>query len=242
MKTFIQYIVEKEVLSGAILAGSLAAGQPTPVQDNTTKLPPQPNTVLQTQTELPKEDPYAYFGGEHNVKLYRGLMSAEFRGRDIGDPLAFNKKTFIRTEAIPPKTKNKQGQLVQLTSTAYGPAQITTSTVSGMSSNKRYSDLFKDIDPQYLKSFEAQGQKMKAVGNVKGGQYGLGGCGDLCDEKYTKDYQKTAVAVMRGKMRELGIDDTKPLQPKDARRFVQSWTGPHFSEDYMKAFEAGYNK
>lgn len=237
MKSFSQFLTEKNALAAAALASSLvfsgAASQPT--QE------PSQNVEQNQQTE----DPYSHFGGQHNEKLYRGIMAAEFRGKKIDNPLDFDPKLFIRTQAVPPKTKNKKGQLVQMTSTAYGPAQITMSTVSAMRKDKRTADLFNDGDENYtnyLNSFEEQGKKMKTTGNVKGGKYGLGGCGDLCSEEHNKNYQKMAVAVMRGKMRELGIDDTKPLDELNARKFAQSWAGPHFSETYMNAFSETYNK
>lgn len=254
MKSFLQFIIEASMarnmglIGGAALTGALALNQTQPVQDNTTQQPAQPGTVLQTQTEVPedqkpkeeKPDPYAHFGGEHNVKLYKAIMGAEFRGRDMGDPLAFNADTMVRTSAIPPLIKNKKtGKMQQLTSSAYGPLQITVGTVSGF--RKQHPDLFEGIDEDYLNTFEEQGKKMIKAGNVKGGPYGLGGCGELCDEKHIQNYQKTGIAVMRGKMRELKIDDTKPLTPEDQERFARYWAGQNFGKDYMKAFSATYN-
>jgi len=232
MKTFIQYITEKNALVAATLAGSLAAGQPVPPE-----IPQeQPQKATETEKIEKKEDPYEYFGGQHNVNLYRGLMSAEFRGRDIGDPMQFNKNLFVRTSAKPPMSKDGK----QLVSSAFGPAQITYGTVSGMRKNKRTSDLFTGIDQSYLDKFETQGQQFIKAGNVKGGRYGLGGCGDLCTPENTQNYHKLAVAVMRGKMRELGIDDTKPLSEPDRVKFTKSWAGPHWSQTYYNAFNTGY--
>ena len=53
-----------------------------------------------------------------------------------------------------------------------------------------------------------------------------------------------AVGVMRGKMRELKIDDTKPMSPKDRERFVQYWRNASREQDpkYYAAIDAAYNE
>jgi hypothetical protein len=48
--------------------------------------------------------------------------------------------------------------------------------------------------------------------------------------------------VMRGKQRELKIDDTKEMSPQDRERFIQSWRGASRQEDpgYYAAIDAAY--
>ena len=53
-----------------------------------------------------------------------------------------------------------------------------------------------------------------------------------------------AVGVMRGKMRELKIDDTKEMTPQDRERFIQYWRNASRQQDpaYYKAIDAAYNQ
>ena len=215
MKTFIEYLQEGSVLAPLALAGSIMAGG---VQ--------APPVAAPTQAVAPVIDPYAHFGGAHNVKLYQALVAGEHRGTDIGNGLDYDPAQYIRT-------RDKSGK-----STAYGPAQITKSTAAGFL--KTQPDLFKGQE-DYVKQYVAQGQSM--LGNVKEGDpCGPGGCGSLSEEKYHKPYQQMTVGVIRGKQRELKIDDTKPMSAQDRERFIQSWRGASRQEDpgYYAAIDAAY--
>ena len=219
MKSFIEYIQEGSLLAPLALAAGMMAGNP---QTAPTQAPAAPTT----QTDAPVVDPYAHFGGAHNMKLYQALVAGEHRGTDIGNALDYNAAQYIRT-------KDKSGK-----STAYGPAQITKSTAAGFL--KTQPDLFKGQE-DYVKQYVKQGQSM--LGNVKAGDAcGPGGCGTLSDEKYHKPYQQMTVGVMRGKQRELKIDDTKEMSPEDRERFIQSWRGASRQEDpgYYAAIDAAY--
>jgi len=220
MKTFIEYLQEGSVLAPFALAAGMMAGNP--------QTPPVQAPATKTTQTAPVVDPYAHFGGEQNVKLYRAIVGAEHRGTDIGNPLDYNAGQYIRTRDTTGK------------STAYGPVQITKSTAAGFM--KTQPDLFKGQE-DYVNQYVAQGKSM--LGNVKAGDpCGPGGCGTLSDEKYHKPYQQMATGVMRGKMRELKIDDTKPMSPQDRERFVQSWRGVSRQQDpkYYAAIDAAYNE
>jgi len=171
------------------------------------------------------EDPYAHFGGQQNVNIYKALVAAEHRNTDIGNPLEYNSGQYIRTRA-------------GVDSSAYGPAQITKSTAAGFA--KTQPDLFTGQE-EYMKEYERQGNSM--LGNAKKGDAcGPGGCGTLSDEKYHKPYQQMAASVIRGKKRELKIDDTKEMSPEDRERFFQSWRGASRQDDpkYYEAIDAAY--
>jgi len=221
MKSFIEYIQEGSLLAPFALAGSIMAG-------GAQAPPAAPPAASTTETAAPVVDPYAHFGGEHNMKLYQALVAGEHRGTDIGNALDYNQAHYIRT-------KDTSGK-----STAYGPVQITKSTAAGFL--KTQPDLFKGQE-DYVNQYVAQGKRM--LGNVKiGDACGPGGCGTLSDEKYHKAYQEMAVGVMRGKMRELKIDDTKEMSAQDRERFVQYWRNASRQQDpaYYKAIDTAYNQ
>jgi len=220
MKSFIEYLQEGSMLAPFALAGSIMAGG--------AQAPPAAPPATPTTEVAPVVDPYAHFGGEHNIKLYQALVAGEHRGTDIGNALDYNQAHYIRT-------KDKTGK-----STAYGPVQITKSTAAGFLKN--YPDLFTGQE-DYVNQYVAQGKRM--LGNVKiGDACGPGGCGTLSDEKYHKAYQQMAVGVMRGKMRELKIDDTKEMSPQDRERFLQYWRNASRQQDpaYYKAIDTAYNQ
>lgn len=224
MKSFIQYLQEGSMLTPlALTAGILAGGgQAQAPATQTTQ------TTQTTQAAAPVVDPYAHFGGEHNIKLYRSLVAGEHRGTDIGNALDYNAGQYIRT-------KDTSGK-----STAYGPVQITKSTAGGFM--RTQPDLFKGQE-DYVNQYVKQGKSM--LGNVKiGDACGPGGCGTLSDEKYHIPYQQMAVGVMRGKMRELKIDDTKEMSPQDRERFVKYWRNASRQQDpkYYEAIDAAYNQ
>jgi len=235
MKTFIEHLQERAGLAAGLLSVGMLTGEPqtAPVSAPVTAPVTAPTTQTDQTSTTTKpaaavEDPYAHFGGAHNVKLYQALVAGEHRGTDIGNALDYNAGQYIRT-------KDKSG-----TSTAYGPVQITKSTAAGFLKNQ--PDLFKGQE-DYVNQYVKQGKSM--LGNVKvGDACGPGGCGTLSDEKYHKPYQQMAVGVMRGKMRELKIDDSKEMSAQDRERFVQYWRNASRQQDpaYYKAIDTAYNQ
>ena len=178
-------------------------------------------------TKVEVDDP---FEGDQQLKaLYSGFVGAEHTSEKIANPLAFNPKLFVRTRAGGGK------------SSAYGPVQMTASTVKGFM--KTQPDLFKTIKP-YADQFVAQGTKMLKA-DVKDSKYGLGCVGDLCDEKHNVNYQKMAVAVIKGKAKEKGIDLSKPLSDRDRDNLVSYWRGateqqdPRYFKTFREAFKTG---
>jgi hypothetical protein len=168
----------------------------------------------------PVEDP---FEGNLQLKsIYRGIVGAEHTAAKVEDPFAFNKNLYIRTKAGGGK------------SSAYGPVQITASTARGFM--KTQPQLFKGIE-DYSKQFVTQGTKMLKA-DIKDPKYGLGCVGDLCDEKHHSNYQKMAVAIIKGKAKEKGLDLTKPLSDQDLSKFVGYWRGADEKTDprYFKSF------
>lgn len=172
------------------------------------------------------EPEYVNFGNAQLRQLYGAIQSAEHRGTKIQSPYGYNPEVFIRTRSpvtIDPETGKKS------VSTAYGPTQITRSTVSGFM--KKQPQLFKGLE-DYTSKYLAQGTQMLAKGGYGSNKkYGGGGEGDLAGEQYLSPYQQMTGAVMRGKMNELGIDITKDISPKDRERFVRSWRGVSRSAD-----------
>lgn len=156
------------------------------------------------QTQVADDDP---FDGNQTVKKFYGALAAAEHGlADDVDPYEFNPQTYIRT-----KYDRK--------STAYGPVQITYSTAKGFFKNNK--NLFAGNE-DYTQKFLDQGSKMlKAKKGDK--QYDVGCVGDLCDVSQNKKYQRMAASVIRGKMKEAGIDETKDPTPDDVNKFVDHW-------------------
>lgn len=175
-------------------------------------------------TEMKVEDP---FEGNAQLKaLYGAIVGAEHTSSKVKDAYAYNPQLFIRTKAGGGK------------SSAYGPVQITGSTAKGFM--RTQPQLFKGIE-DYTKQFIDQGNRF-LKSDVKDPKYGLGCVGDLCDEKHNVNYQKMAVAIIRGKAKEKGIDLTKPLSDQDLSTFVGYWRGADEKTDprYFKAFREAF--
>lgn len=177
-----------------------------------------------TQVQPEVDDPFE--GNPQLKSLYGGFVNAEHTGSKIKDPFAFNPQIFVRTRAGGGK------------SSAYGPVQITGSTVRGFM--KTQPDLFKTIKP-YADQFVAQGSRM-LKSDIKDPKYGLGCTGDLCDEKQHANYQKLAVAIIKGKAKEKGLDLSKPLSDQQVNTLVTSWRGADEKADprYYGAFREGF--
>jgi len=212
MKPFLKYLQERSLLAPLMISAALGAGQAQTPQE----------TTKETQTETVAD----HFGGEHIRKLYGAVMSAEHRGRGITDPFAFDERLYIRT-------KDKSGK-----SSAYGPVQITRNTARGFL--KQNPELFKGNE-DYVNKFVEQGSKM-LKSKVTDPVYGAGCKGDLCSEQYNTNYQAMASGIMRGKMKELKLDDTRDLTPEERERFITSWRGTTRKQDpaYFAAIDAAF--
>lgn len=143
--------------------------------------------------------------------FYRALISAEHRGV-VKDPTQFEPKLHIRTKYKPP------GDV----STAYGPAQLTVTTLEDMM--KRYPEYFGDDIKDYADAFVSQGQKMLTA-DPKDPKYGYGCKGDLCAPEYQEPYEKLATAVLKGKLRDARIDFTKPMEGETLTKAIRYWRG-----------------
>ena len=185
----------------------------------------------QKENSVQQDDPFE--GNETIRKIYGGLATAEHGLADTDDPYAFNPKTYIRTKY----DKN---------STAYGPVQITYKTAKGFYNQDK--KLFGGNEA-YTQQFLNQGRKMlKAKKGDK--QYDLGCTGDLCNQTNHSNYQRMANSIIKGKMKEIGIDPTKPLSDTDRDRFVDHWrygagskkSTRQLDSRYYNAFTKSFNK
>ena len=148
---------------------------------------------------------------DHVKPLYYSLVSAEHRGV-VKDPRKFDPKLYIRTKYQP------KGDI----STAYGPAQLTVSTIED--AVKRHPQHFpEDLQP-YIKKFVEQGNKMKAA-DPKDPNYGYGCKGDLCSEEDSKQYERTAIGVLKSKMDDANIDYSKPIEGESLTKATTRWRG-----------------
>jgi len=228
MKSFIQHLQERSLLAPMMLSAALGAGAPQAI-------PPATETEVK-QKETPQPAPYKI--PDNLAPLYAATVRAEHSGLGLTKPedlTGFNEKMYIRTAARPKNTKE--------VSTAYGPLQLTKGLVAGSFGKKQNKDLYADIG-DFTGSFINQGKTMLAKG-LNDPTYGAGCKGDFCDPKYHENYQKLGTAVIRGELRELGIDDTKPISQKDAMRFHQYHRfGPKGGNDprYFKQIEAHYKE
>jgi hypothetical protein len=172
----------------------------------------------QTTTE---EDPFE--GNETVKKLYGSLATAEHSLSSKDDPYSFNPKTYIRTK-------------YDRNSTAYGPVQITYKTAKGFYDKNK--NLFTGNEP-YTQQFLQQGSKfLKAKKGDK--QYDVGCVGDLCNQKYNTQYQKMASSVIKGKMKEAGLDPTKPIDQAGVEKFMDHWRYGLGSKKSTKALDKRY--
>jgi LysM repeat protein len=166
---------------------------------------------------------------DYVTPLYRALISAEHRGV-VKDPTKFDEKIYIRT-----KYKPKDN-----ISTAYGPGQITLGTIED--AVKRHPDLFDKSNSEYVGKFIEQGKKMKTAA-PDDASYGYGCKGDLCAPEYHEPYEKMATSVVKSKLRDAGIDTTKPLEGDSLNTAIQRWRGKPEKEDaeYFKVARENYS-
>lgn len=231
MKSFKQYLTEQEKVEVTKPQPNIGSGQ-VKAKVREEEPPKEQEPVKPTEVKTPQsEDP---FGGNETVKrLYGAFAAAEHRGAKVENPFEFNEKLFIRTRG-------------DKSSSAYGPVQMTTSTVSGFLKNNPND--FKGIE-DYTQKFIQQGRKML---KAKEGDpnYSLGCKGDLCDAKYNTEHQRMAAAVIRGKMREVKVDPDKPISAEDLDKVVDHWrygsgsgkSTKQSDKAYHDAFMAAYNK
>jgi hypothetical protein len=174
--------------------------------------------------ELDPTDPLTPF--------YYGAVSAEHRGT-VKDPTTYDPRLAIRTKARHKDPKNL--------STAYGPVQITGSTMKDAMA--RHSEYFTPDALKYGQQFVSQAGKFaKAAQGDK--QYDYGKSGDLSSRAYHVPYQEAGLAVMRGKLKDAKIDPSKSLSDEQLTTGIQRWRGKSESEDpeYYKTFRSAYKK
>lgn len=123
-------------------------------------------------------------------------------------------------------------------STAYGPVQITASTLRDF--NTRYPDLFKD-NQEYVQKYLAQADKFRANKNPKDPTFGRGGLGELGGEEYHEPYMRMSDAVIQGMRSDM--ERMKRMKPGafDVPVMTQRWRGVPREEDekYYSAVESG---
>jgi LysM repeat protein len=158
---------------------------------------------------------------DYVTSLYRALISAEHRGV-VKDPTKFDKKLYIRT-----KYKPKDD-----ISTAYGPGQITGTTIED--ARKRRPENFSKDDDEFLNAFVQQGKKMKAA-KPDDKTYGYGCEGDLCDEKYHEPYERAAVGVLKTKLQDAKIDPTQELTADNLTKAIRRWRGAPENDETTKS-------
>lgn len=226
MKSFLTHLQERSLVAPLLLSASLGAGAP--------QAAPKPQQTETQKAETPKTEPYKI--PENLAPLYAATVRAEHTGSGLSKPeelTSFDPKLYVRTAARPKNPK--------AVSTAYGPLQLTKGLVAGSFGKKQNKELYSGIE-DFTGSFIKQGKTMLAKG-LNDPTYGAGCKGEFCDPKHHENYQKLGVAVIRGELRELGIDDTKPLSKKDAMRFHQYHRfGPKGGTDprYFKQLEDFY--
>jgi len=150
---------------------------------------------------------------DYVTPLYKALITAEHRGVvNVKDPTQFDEKLYIRTKYKP---KNN-------ISTAYGPGQITGSTIED--ALQRRPENFSKEDAEFLNAFVEQGKKMK---NAKPDdkKYGYGCKGDLCDIKYHEPYERAAVGVLKTKLQDAKLDPAQSLTGDDLTKAIRRWRG-----------------
>jgi len=155
-------------------------------------------------------------------RLMTGLGTAEHRGVIKGSPLNYDPKLYIRTKA-------------DAKSSAYGPFQLTRSTIQDLSS--RHKDMFTGSE-DYVKRFVEQGKKM-GPSVTTDPTYGLGGKGDLSGEENHPAYIEMTKAAIASKARDVKVDLSKPLSPEDETKVITAWRGMKPEASYVAAYNKG---
>ena len=176
--------------------------QTTNTQQKVTQKAPQ------TTNEKAKEFDY---GSEHAKRLYGAIVSAEHRGVVGKDPYAYDPKIHVRNR-------------VSTDSSAYGPGQLTRSTVRG------FVNQGKIPKSKFVTKFLEQGEKLLKH-DKKHPIYGFNGQGDLGGEEHADNHKELVLRVMEEKMKELSkIKKYKkpatihePLTNKQLEDFTTYW-------------------
>lgn len=96
-------------------------------------------------------------------------------------------------------------------SSAYGPAQITYSTMQNYLNNRGH--LFNDEEKEYMKKFIEQGKKFiwhnTSKNGITDGKYALGGGGDLAGDEYKQLYESVAKKMLYDHYNEADADINK---------------------------------
>jgi LysM repeat protein len=163
-------------------------------------------------------------------RILSGVGAAEHRGRLRGSVFDFDPNLYIRTGAADKRGDGKP-------SSAYGPFQFTKSTIEDLS--KRHPKIFSGNE-EYVSAFIDQGKKM--LQNPDDPVYGYGKAGTLATKENHAKYMEMSRAGVDAMAKDLKIDMSKPLSPKDESRLVQRFRGVPLEKSYKKAYDAGVSK
>ena len=178
--------------------------------------PPKATAPKQPTKEKPKQDCY----GELCVNIERA-ETGSFKNK------------FIRTVGVPGSS-----------STAFGPMQITGTTLKDMTT--RHPENFPDKD--YTKSlidqskkFAKYGREPKKKGYEKRWDYG--GSGDPKTHDPEK-YREVGVGVLKGMAKDIFGEVPKELTPQQREELVTRWRGKSRKDDprYFGEVDKGYKK
>jgi hypothetical protein len=163
----------------------------------------QQKVVQKAPQKINQKEKEFDFGSEHAKRLYGAIVSAEHRGVVGKDPYAYDPKIHVRNKVL-------------TNSSAYGPGQLTASSV------KKFVDQGKIPKSEFVTKFLEQGKKLLTHGK-KHSTYGFGRMGDLGGEEHADSHKQLTVDFMKAKGKELGIDIHKPLSKDDLYRFTKHW-------------------
>jgi LysM repeat protein len=171
--------------------------------------------IALTLSEQNTEERPPIFRSPENERFYNAVRVPETGGQE---------NPWIRT-----KGKN---------STAYGPVQITVSTVSDY--YNRYPDLFKGNE-DYVQKFMAQGQKFKQHMNSNDPTFGRGGVGELGAEEHREAYMRLSDAVIQGMRSDMEKGKKMNQGEFNVGVMTQRWRGVPREQDekYFTAVESG---
>ncbi|MCS5737627.1 hypothetical protein, partial [Herbiconiux daphne] len=116
------------------------------------------------------------------------------------------------------------------TSTAYGPAQLTVSTLDDF--YKRHPDLFSEQEKDYIHRFSAQGHKMMHA-DKNDPVFGYGGTGIL----NSKPDQRLYGIVVRKMLQQMVKDNGGSLD-----KTVKRWRGNDTDHKYFAKVLAAYKE
>lgn len=164
--------------------------------------------------------------------FYYSVVSAEHRGR-VEDPTVYDPTLAIRTKA-----RHKTAKQL---STAYGPVQITGSTMKD--ALNRNPQFFDSDSKKYAEQFINQAGKFSKA--AKGNKlYDYGKPGDLSGPQFHGPYQQASLAVIKTKLKDANINPNEPLSSTNLNTAIRKWRGASEEQDpeYYKIIRSNYKK